>query len=162
MQRPSLDQYLMGIAQLASLRTTCIRRGVGCVLANKRGHVLAVGYNGVAAGLPHCNEEHLLNGLDGSRQGFEYINACVGHDLPPGKDSCEAVHAEQNALLQCRDPWEIETAYVTLSPCKACLKLLMNTSCKRIVFMEEHVDPLPKELWLKTGRTWEKLNVAVG
>lgn len=141
--RPTLDQYLMSIAQLAATRTTCIRRGVGCVLADRRGHVLSVGYNGVASGLPHCNES----------------NPCHGHNLPPGQDSCEAVHAEQNALLQCTDPWAISTAYVTLSPCKACLKLLLNTSCERIVFLMEHVDPLPKELWLKAGHKWELLKL---
>lgn len=192
--RPSLDEFMMGIAQLAAQRTTCVRRGVGCVLANAKGHVLAVGYNGVAAGLPHCNElkripvyhndprvkkytvkgqlmfqfekqkrEVALSGLDADKGnlqcvGFEHLhlNACHGHDLPPGQDSCEAVHAEQNAILQCRDPWQIETAYVSLSPCKACLKLLLNTSCKRIVFLQEHVDPLPKQLWISSGRVWEQ------
>lgn len=145
MTRPTLDQYLMGLARLAATRTTCVRRGVGCVLVNARGHVLSIGYNGVASGLPHCNEtdhEH------------KWSNLCTGHNLPPGLDHCEAIHAEQNALLQCRDVHEIETAYVTLSPCKACVKLLMNTSCRRIVFLEEHVDPLPKAMWEKTGREW--------
>lgn len=170
MSRPSLDQYLMGVAQLAATRTTCIRRGVGCVLSNARGHILAVGYNGVAAGMPHCNEEvteqlptHEMGG--GSRFAKVLIrgirvhhpHACKGHDLPPGQDSCEAVHAEQNALLQCRDPWEIDTAYVTLSPCKACMKLLLNTSCSRLVILEKHVDELPLDLWIRAGRTWEIL-----
>lgn len=146
--RPTLDQYLMELAKIAATRTTCIRRGVGCVLANKRGHVLSIGYNGVARGLPHCNErdEHHAWG-----------NLCEGHDLPPGKDQCQAIHAEQNALIQCRDVWEIETAYVTLSPCKACLKLLLNTNCQRIVFLQEHTDPMPKALWLSAGRQWERL-----
>jgi len=159
MARPTLDQYLMGFARLAAERTTCIRRGVGCVLANERGHVLAIGYNGVASGLPHCNEEtdyYRLTGCSEDTLVAVYGHACAGHDLPPGQDSCEAVHAEQNALLQCRDPWEIHTAYVTLSPCKACLKLLLGTSCKRIVFLEEHVDPAPRELWLKAGREWHQ------
>ena len=151
--RPTLDQYLMSLAELAATRTTCIRRGVGCVLTNQRGHVLATGYNGVASGLPHC--------VNGAQQGLFESNqsgsACIGHHLPPGQDSCEAIHAEQNALLQCRDQWSIDTAYVTLSPCKACLKLLLNTSCRRIVFLEEHTDPMPKGLWLKAGKQWEVL-----
>jgi len=155
--RPTLDQYLMGLAKLAAERTTCIRRGVGCVLANAHGHILAVGYNGVTAGMPHCNEER--PGLDHWQQAerlVEYFpHACKGHDLPPGQDSCEAVHAEQNALLQCRDPWEIETAYVTLSPCKSCMKLLLNTSCKRLVIAAKHTDIAPLELWQRVGRTWE-------
>ena len=49
------------------------------------------------------------------------------------------------------------TAYVTLSPCKPCVKLLMNTGCQRIVFLEEHTDPWPKEQWLKLGREWVHL-----
>lgn len=164
--RASNDAYMMSLARLAASRTTCIRRGVGCVLANARGQVLAIGYNGVAAGMPHCNEGE-LKGADykykvvggasvvtPQRMIEVFPNACKGHDLPPGKDSCEAVHAEQNALLQCRNAWEIETAYVTLSPCKACMKLLLNTSCKRLVIGELHVDVEPLALWERSGRSY--------
>jgi dCMP deaminase len=140
--RPCKNLYFMCLADLASTRATCLKRAVGCVLVDQRGHVLSMGYNGVSSGMPHCNEE----------------NPCHNWDLPPGQDSCEAVHAEQNALLQCRDPWSIDTAYVTLSPCKACLKLLMNTSCQRIVFRAEHSDPWPKAQWEKMGRTWVHLD----
>jgi len=150
--RPNIDQYLIGLASLAATRTTCIRRGVGCVFANAQGHVLSIGYNGVAAGLPHCNDFSIAS----IENKAEPIHACIGYELPPSLDSCEAVHAEQNALLQCKNPWLIETAYITLSPCKACLKLLLNTSCQRIVFLEEHVDPVPKQLWLKVGRQWNQ------
>lgn len=136
--RPTKEEYFMLLAELASTRATCLKRQVGCTLVDKRGHVLATGYNGVASGMPHCNEG----------------NPCKNWDLPPGQDSCEAVHAEQNALLQCRDPWAIDTAYVTLSPCKACLKLLMNTSCRRIIYKSEHSDPWSKDQWLKMGREW--------
>jgi len=153
--RPSLDEYLMSLAIDASKRTTCIRRGVGCVLANERGHVLAIGYNGVASGLPHCNEKRVSLTRGPASTLGTFPHACVGHGLPPGQDSCEAVHAEQNALLQCRDPWEVRTAYVTLSPCKACLKLLLNTGCQRIVVLKEHVGLMPKELWARVGRAWE-------
>jgi dCMP deaminase len=157
MNRPTLTQYMLEIAKLAATRTTCIRRGVGCVLVNQRGHILAVGYNGVAKGMPHCNEPTDDGLCWDTNEPVQVVSghACKGHDLPPGQDSCEAVHAEQNALLQCSDPWSVEVAYVTLSPCKACLKLLLSTSCKRIVVLEEHVDPMPKELWLRSGREWE-------
>lgn len=138
--RPTLDQYMMDLALVASHRTTCVRRGVGCVLADGMGHVLAVGYNGVAAGQSHCRDSDAWR--------------CPGHTLPSGSDGCEAVHAEQNAVLQCRDPWTIRTAYVTLSPCRACLKLMLNTSCRRIVCFEEHTDLWAKGLWANTGGEW--------
>ncbi len=139
--RPSKDQYFMSMALLASTRATCPRRQVGCVLINVRGHVLSTGYNGVAAGSPHCTEHN-----------------CPGACYPSGQglEKCEALHGEQNALLQCRDVWTIDTAYVTASPCVTCTKLLMNTSCKRIVFLQEYPQPDAKVLWENAGRVWHK------
>lgn len=174
--RPTLDQYLMELAMVAAKRTTCIRRGVGCVLADSKGRVLSIGYNGVPAGMPHCNESKLEPGgyehayhieVDGKQVEVKrpthmvtvYPNACKGHDLPPGQDDCLSVHAEQNAILQCLEPDRIHTAYVTLSPCKACCKLLMNTGCQRIVILEEHSDLWAKEQWLKLGREWRLLEM---
>jgi dCMP deaminase len=137
--RPSVDNYFIDMAKLVATRGTCIRRKVGCVLVNKRNHVIATGYNGVAAGFTHC--------LD---------HPCPGADQPSGSglDMCEASHAEQSALLQCRDVYEIHTLYSTTSPCIQCIKLLLNTSCQRIVFAEEYPHGISKQLWLSAGREW--------
>lgn len=156
--RPSRDEWALKLALLTAQRTTCYRRAVGCVLLNARGHVLATGYNGVAAGLPHCNEPvdgWLLNG------GLKH--ACSGAKAPSGHglDACQAIHAEQNALLQCRDMYAIHTCYVTASPCITCVKLLLNTSCERIVFVEEYPHSAARELWTGAGRAWEQLLVEI-
>ena len=136
--RPTRDQYFIAMAQLAATRSSCLSRHVGCILVSHRKHVLATGYNGPASGLPHC------------------VRACQrtlpGQDL----DKCPATHAEANALLQCRDVFEIQTAYVTTSPCIHCLKLLLNTSCERIVFLEAYLGDWPRELWESVGRVWEQ------
>jgi len=136
------DQWLLRLAEVASLRGTCARRKVGCVLADKDGHILSLGYNGPASGLPHCTDQ-----------------PCAGVDQPSGHglDLCEAIHAEQNALLQCHDVKEIVTAYTTVSPCVTCVKLLMNTSCQRIVFGEEYAHSSSRELWVSMGRLWTPL-----
>jgi dCMP deaminase len=147
--RPAIDEYLMGIAKLAATRTTCIRRGVGCVLADERGHILSVGYNGVASGMPHCNEDTSLG-----HDGWGHAYACQGDS----KEACQAVHAEQNAMLQCKDPDKIATAYVTRSPCLTCLKLLLNAPCRRIVYEDQHSDPAPEALWRKAGRQWQQMS----
>lgn len=152
--RPTRDQWGLQLAAVTAQRATCCRRQVGCVLVNARGHVLATGYNGRAAGLPHCNEET----LDSYGQGFK-VHACAAAAAPSGTqlDGCEAIHAEQNALLQCRDVHAIHTAYVTASPCVTCVKLLLNTSCERVVFLEEYSHVAAKELWAKGRRelgTW--------
>lgn len=139
MSRPDIDVYMSAMALLVSSRATCSRRAVGCVLTNSHNHVLATGYNGVPKNFPHCNAD-LCPGM----------NSASGSSL----DGCMATHAEQNALLQCRDTQSIFTAYVTASPCITCTKLLLNTSCHRIVFMEEYPHSKARELWTSVGRAW--------
>lgn len=138
--RPSLHNTMMETALIWSKRATCSIRSVGCVLADKNNRVIGIGYNGVARGVDHCTE------------GFQ----CRGIGLPSGQDFCEAVHAEQNAIISCRG--EIDTCYVTLSPCRSCIKLLLNTSCRRIVFLEEWHDEFAKKLWTSHGREWNSLS----
>ena len=171
--RPSRDQWAMQLATITAGRTTCCRRAVGCVLLNSRGHVLATGYNGVAAGLPHCNEAAyksqcgLLTSpckIEGRRDIVDVNirvmpHACSGATAPSGTnlDGCQAIHAEQNAMLQCRDVYAIHTCYVTASPCMTCCKLLLNTGCERIVYAEEYPHSAAKDLWVGAGRLWEHL-----
>jgi dCMP deaminase len=145
--RPTKDAYFLAIAKVVASRSTCTRRAVGCVLVDARGRILATGYNGVAAGAPHCNEGH----------------PCHGATAPSGTalDACQAIHAEQNALTQCRNVDAVHTAYVTVSPCCSCTKLLLSTGCARVVFAERYAqDETAAALWRGTNyagvpRTWE-------
>ena len=130
--RPSLDEYFLEMARLVATRSTCVRRNVGCVLVDKRRRVLATGYNGVARNVPHCIDVNCAGASSAS-----------GTDL----DKCHAIHAEQNAIIQCSDVDKIETAYITTSPCVACTKLFLNTGCRRLVFIEEYTNTSAKDLW---------------
>ena len=140
MARQHIHTYFSIIAMVVASRGTCPRLQVGCVLVDVRRHVIATGYNGKASGLSHCSE-----------------TPCPGGGLQTGlgTGTCEAIHAEANALLQCQDVYKIETAYVTHSPCKACIKLLLNTSCETIVFTSKsegvHTEAL--KLWKEAGRS---------
>ena len=129
----------MQMADLVSERGTCARRKVGCVLVNEMGHVLATGYNGVAKDQTHCTSRPCPGAKCKSGEGLEL---------------CEAIHAEQNALLQCRDVYKIHTVYCTDSPCIHCIKLLLNTSCKRIIFRKEYPHSGSQKLWERSGRIW--------
>ncbi len=145
--RESADVYFAKIAQLVSTRGTCLRRKVGCVLVSKRKHVLATGYNGVPRGFRHCTDVPCGGHLAGS-----------GGNL----DACLATHAEQNALLQCRDVEEIDVCYTTASPCIHCIKLLLNTGCSRIVFIEEYPHTQSRDLWLSAHpdpKSWLKVTI---
>ena len=138
MTRPTRDQMYLAMAELVATRGTCSRRQVGCVLVDKRGRVLATGYNGPASGRPHCSEGHPCPGA-GFRSG-------------EGLDKCEAIHAEQNAVLLLHDPWAVDTVYCTASPCLSCVKLLLGTSAKRIVCREIYPHPDALEWWKRAGR----------
>lgn len=141
MSRINIDAYFLKMAQLASERGTCVRRKVGCIIVNKMNHVIATGYNGVGSGMPHC-----IN------------NPCEGANSPSGKDlhMCKAIHAEENALIQCRDVTSIDRIYVTVSPCMSCTYKLLNTSCKEIIFKDEYPQPEAKVVWTKQNRIWRK------
>lgn len=158
--RPTKDQYFIDMAVLVSTRGTCLRRKVGCVLVNSRGHVIATGYNGVAAGLPHCNHSDEIGTRVDGVVVFDHPHACEGVGSPSGTnlDSCQAIHGEQNALLQCKDVFEIDTAYVTAKPCVSCMKLFMNTSCKRIVYLEDYPHSYSDSLAAKASISLEKFN----
>lgn len=137
MPRPDLDHLYLDMARLIATRGTCSRRQVGCVLTDRRGRVLSMGYNGVPSGRPHCVDQN-----------------CPGAAFAPGQglDACQAIHAEQNAVVLCDKPWEVHTAYITVSPCVSCVKLLLATSCQRIVAGGEYAHSDAIQEWLANGR----------
>lgn len=141
-ERENVNEVGLLIAEAIAKRGTCLRRQVGCYLVDEDGKELALGYNGVARGMPHCNQPGLL----------PYPNACAGALEPSGTglDKCDAIHAEANALLKCANVRAIHTCYVTVSPCRDCTKLLMNTGCIRIIFRERYPHLDAEEMWLKS------------
>lgn len=122
--RPTADEYFMAMAMLVATRSTCSRRKVGCVLIDENKNILATGYNGVAKGQPHCNEGH----------------PCPGAESESGKDlnECYAIHAEQNALIQCKDLTKVYACFCTTAPCVMCTKLFLNTTLTRMVYVESY------------------------
>lgn len=50
-----MDEYFMGIAFLARLRSNCMKRAVGCVIT-QRAWIIAIGYNGTPISVKNCFE----------------------------------------------------------------------------------------------------------
>jgi len=123
-QRISKDNYFMKIAEVVSLRSTCIKRNVGAVLV-KDNHILSTGYNGAPSGIPHCTPD-----------------ICVRKYLEPGEkpELCRGVHAEINCIIQAAlhgTAIEGDTSlYYTTFPCMSCLKLIINAKIKRLIYKE--------------------------
>ena len=121
--RRAIHHYFMDIAYCVASRATCPRRKVGCVIVDNNNNIKATGFNGVPRGYPHCID-----------------TPCPGRDVQGAskKNLCMAIHAEQNALIQCSDINSIEAIYVTTQPCVVCARLIANTSCKQVYYAERY------------------------
>lgn len=138
--RPDIDQYYLDIADKISARSTCIRRNVGCVIADKSGYCISTGYNSVPSSMEHCINKPCPGAFYRSGEGL---------------DQCCALHAEDVAIMKCHDIQKIHTVYVTTSPCIYCTRKLMNTSAKRIVFRDLYPKSEDsKKLWESVNREW--------
>lgn len=112
--RPSFESVYMDFAKAIANRSSCIRLNVGTVITSTDFRkVLAVGYNGNAAGLK--------NGCDREEPG-----------------NCGCLHSEENAAINCDSPRYVEKyVFVTHLPCAACAKRLINIGNVKKVFFEE-------------------------
>jgi len=142
--RLNIHEYFTSIALLAAKRSTCSRRQVGCVLVDESNHVLSTGYNGVPKNMSHC--------IDIPCKG---ANAKSGTEL----ESCNAIHAEINAIAHCTNPKLIHSAYISVSPCIHCLKALLATPCQNLYFAEKYSHWEALELWILDGRNFKTINI---
>ena len=129
---------------LVATRSTCIRRQVGIVLIDNNENILATAYDGVVRGQAHCNEGHPCPGA----------YSASGKDL----DLCYAIHAEQNALIQCRDLTKVYACFCTTAPCVMCTKLFLNTTLTRMIYVESYPQSSISKNISKKTRTTGKLD----
>ena len=115
-KRPSFEEVYMDFALSISKRSTCKRLQVGSVITTTDYRkVVAIGYNGNAAGLPNsCDREE------------------------PG--NCGCLHSEENAVINCDVPRQVEKYFfVTHLPCTACAKRVINLgNVKRVIFKTDY------------------------
>lgn len=145
MARITKDEYYLGIALAVSKRSTCLKRHYGCVIV-KDDIIIATGYNGSVHGKENCCDRGTCKRENAERY--------------TGYESCDSVHAEQNALIStsrerlidstvylaceeygldkeksaiCED--EIIGFYEDTSPvpCPICMRMLKNAGIIRIV-----------------------------
>ena len=146
--RLSWEQYFMTITRQVAERSTCTRAKVGAVIVRDK-NILASGYNGAPAGLPHCTE----------------VGCLIYQSKTPTGESEEncyrTIHAEINAIAQAaKNGVGIRDAdiYVTHTPCIHCLKVLINTSIKRLLYQKEYKLHTVSELLSSTDVTLQKVD----
>ncbi len=146
--RPAWEVYFLKMAQLASTRSTCIRRRVGAVLVKEK-KILATGYNGVPSGISHCSDVGCLRDEEGIPSGQR-------HEL------CRGLHAEQNAILQAAYHGvsiQGSVLFCTNFPCVICSKMLINAGIRQIYYLEGYPDPLSERMLRESGMELHRIEM---
>jgi Deoxycytidylate deaminase len=134
--RITKDDYYLGIALAVSKRSTCLKRRQGCVIV-KNDIIVATGYNGNPRNNVNCIDVDKCNRPEG-RRNKDY-------------ELCDAVHAEQNALLAINREQSLNaTLYLACEtflhggvnffyedekaePCGICFGLIKNAGIKKVI-----------------------------
>ncbi|MEY3834967.1 MAG: hypothetical protein RI989_395 [Bacteroidota bacterium] len=109
--------YLRMAKEWAKL-SHCTRKQVGALLV-KNGVIISDGYNGTPSGFP---------------------NTCENDE---GETHWYVLHAEANAILKVAKSTNNahgSTLYITLSPCKDCCKLILQSGITRMVYLDAYKD----------------------
>ncbi len=96
----------------------CKRKKVGALIV-KDNMIISDGYNGTPTGFDNCCEDE------------------------DGTTKWHVLHAEANAILKVASSTQSSkgaTLYITLSPCKDCSKLILQSGIKRLVYANAYKD----------------------
>ena len=130
--RPSKDEYYLGIAEAVLKRSTCLRRKYGAVIV-KNDEIVSTGYNGAVRGEANCCD----------------IGYCERekNNVPKGEryELCKALHAEDNAITSAGRENTLgatlyivglemkDGSYANPAPCLMCRRKIVNAGIKRVV-----------------------------
>jgi dCMP deaminase len=146
MARPGIDEYFLKISAVVAERSTCQRHHVGAVTVREK-QILSTGYNGAPSGVTDCLTLGCLRNELGIPSGTRH-------------ETCRAVHAEQNAIIQAAMHGVIlegATIYCTHSPCILCAKMLANARIQRYVTYGKYSDDAFMPLFEQCGIRFEVL-----
>ena len=118
----SWDNYFMGIAKLSAMRSKDPNTQVGACIVTHDNRILSTGYNGTPNGI---DDKEFKWGREGAPLETKYLFVC---------------HAEMNAILNFRgNKREFENAkiYVDLFPCNECVKLIIQSGIKEVIYLSD-------------------------
>ena len=137
MERRDKINYYLDLAEVVSLRGTCLRRRYGAVIV-KNDEVISTGYVGAPRGRKNCSD----------------LGMCIRQKLnvPRGEryELCRSVHAEANAIISAsRDKMigssiylvgvEMDTGeYVkNASSCSMCKRMIINAGIRDVIIRDD-------------------------
>ncbi|MBR0374502.1 MAG: dCMP deaminase family protein [Mogibacterium sp.] len=114
----SWDEYFMGIALLAAMRSKDPNTQVGACIVDDNNIILSSGYNGFPKG---CSDDEFPWDRTGEETKYPFV-----------------VHAELNAILNSGGK-DLRGArlYVALFPCNECAKAIIQSGIKEVVYLSD-------------------------
>ncbi len=114
----SWDEYFMGIAMLAAMRSKDPNTQVGAGIVSPDNIINSTGYNGMPKG---CSDDEFPWGREGAETKYPFV-----------------VHAELNAILNAngRD-LRGSRVFVALFPCNECAKAIIQSGVKEVIYLSD-------------------------
>jgi dCMP deaminase len=135
--------------------------GIGCVIA-KGGKVLSEAWNETLKGEEYCQGFRVKS--KEQRVKSKNNEGCVRHELGlkqgESPDRACSVHAEVNAIAKAaRRGIKIEgaTMFATSFPCLICMRAIVASGIKKIIYMNDFYKPHHLELLKKNGIKLEQI-----
>ena len=132
MAKISWDSYFMGVAKLSSLRSKDPNTQVGACIVNPMNRIVGVGYNG----LPY--------GCDDSQYPWDKREGNLDETKYP-----YVVHAELNEILNSTTSLQGCRIYVSLFPCHECVKAIIQSGIKEIIYADDKYNGTPSDMAAK-------------
>ncbi|MBQ3216027.1 MAG: dCMP deaminase family protein [Oscillospiraceae bacterium] len=143
----SWDEYFMGIAMLAAMRSKDPSTQVGACIVSPENIIISTGYNGMPKG---CSDDVFPWEREGADTKYPYV-----------------VHAELNAILNAngRD-LRGSRVYVALFPCNECAKAIIQSGVKEVIYLsDKYADSMAtlasKRMLDAAGVTYRPLTTSV-
>lgn len=115
------DEYFMGVAKLAAMRSKDPNTQVGACIVSSDNKILSMGYNGFPTG---CSDDV-----------FPWARES---DEPLDIKYLYSTHSELNAILNYRGgSLEGAKLYVSLFPCNECAKAIIQAGIKTVIYADD-------------------------
>ncbi len=125
----SWDEYFMGVALLAALRSKDPNTQVGACIVDRDNRILSTGYNGFPRG---CSDDVFPWDREGEANETKYPFV---------------VHAELNAILNAGGrPLAGARIYVALFPCNECAKAIIQSGIREVIYLSDKYATTPGTL----------------
>lgn len=122
----SWDEYFMGVASLAGMRSKDPHTQVGACIVSNDNKILSMGYNGFPQG---CSDDIFPWEREGDMLDTKYAFV---------------THSELNAILNYRGgSLEGTKLYVSLFPCNECAKAIIQAGIKTVVYASDKYEGTP-------------------